>query len=57
MVGSQVQLLGGRLLPARLEVIPADNPTHRTIIEYRALAFDLPLPEDFFSLQNLKRVK
>lgn len=57
MVGSQVQLLGGRLLPARLEVIPADKPRHRTVIEYRSLRFDLPLPEDFFSLQNLKRVK
>jgi Outer membrane lipoprotein-sorting protein len=57
MQGSQIRLLGGRLLPARLEVIPAEHPAHRTIIEYRSLRFDLPLAEDFFSLQNLKRVK
>ena len=57
MRGSQIRLLGGRLLPARLEVIPADNPSHRTIIEYRSLQFDQPLAEDFFSLQNLKRVR
>jgi outer membrane lipoprotein-sorting protein len=57
MQGSQIRLLGGRLLPARVEVIPADNPRHRTIIEYRSLQFDLPLAEDFFSLQNLKRVR
>jgi outer membrane lipoprotein-sorting protein len=57
MQASQIRLLGGRLLPARLEVIPADNPAHRTLIEYRSLQFDMPLPEDFFSLQNLRRVK
>jgi outer membrane lipoprotein-sorting protein len=57
MKGSNIQMLGGRLLPARMEMTPADNPRNRTIIEYRALAFDVPLEESFFSLQNLKRVK
>jgi outer membrane lipoprotein-sorting protein len=57
MLGSQIRLMGGRLLPSRLEVRPADNPANRTIIEYRSLEFDMPLAEDFFSQQNLKRVK
>jgi outer membrane lipoprotein-sorting protein len=57
ILGSQIRLMGGRLLPARLEVRPADNPANRTIIEYRALEFDLALTEDFFSLQNLRRIK
>ena len=57
MKGSNIRMLGGRLLPARMEMTPADNPRNRTIIEYRSLAFDVPLEESFFSLQNLKRVK
>jgi outer membrane lipoprotein-sorting protein len=57
MKGSDVRMLGGRLLPARMEVTPADNPKNRTIIQYRSLAFDLPLEDSFFSLQNLKRIK
>ena len=57
MKGSNIRMLGGRLLPARMEMTPADNPRNQTIIEYRSLAFDVPLEESFFSLQNLKRVK
>ncbi|MCX2739813.1 outer membrane lipoprotein-sorting protein [Pontibacter anaerobius] len=57
MKASDIRMLGGRLLPARLEVTPADNPRNRTIIEYRQLAFDVPLEDGFFSIQNLKRIK
>ena len=57
MKASDIRMLGGRLLPARMEMTPADNPENRTIIQYRNLAFDVPLEDNFFSLQNLKRVK
>jgi outer membrane lipoprotein-sorting protein len=57
MKGSDIRLLGGRLLPARMEMTPADNPKNHTIIEYRSLTFDVPMEEGFFSVQNLKRVR
>ncbi|MER2996691.1 outer membrane lipoprotein-sorting protein [Pontibacter populi] len=57
MKASNIKMLGGRLLPARMDMTPADNPQNHTIIEYRSLKFDVPLEDSFFSIQNLKRVK
>lgn len=57
MYGKNIKTLGGKLLPARLEMIPADQPGQKTIIEYLSLSFDKPMDDNFFSLQNLKKVK
>ncbi len=57
MVLSAIKEIGGRLLPTHLEMIPAENPGHKTIIDYLNLAFDVGLKESFFSLQNMKRVR
>lgn len=57
MVAGEVQLLGGRLLPARMEMIPADKPGQKTVIQYRSIIFDQPLPEGFFTTQNITRVR
>jgi len=57
LVLSDIKIMGGRTLPARLEMIPADNPRQKTVIVYSALEFDVGLKEDFFSMQNMKRVR
>lgn len=57
MLGKNIKTLGGKLLPAVLEVIPADKPNQKTRIEYLALQFDQPIKESFFSVQNMKKVK
>jgi outer membrane lipoprotein-sorting protein len=57
MYGKNVKLLGGKLLPSVLEVVPADEPGKKTIIEYLRLEFDKPMDDAFFSMQNMKRVK
>ncbi|MDH4089173.1 MAG: outer membrane lipoprotein-sorting protein [Cyclobacteriaceae bacterium] len=57
MVLSDIKPIGGRVLPCRLEMIPSDNPKQKTVIEYLDLEFDLNLEEDFFSMQNMKRVR
>lgn len=46
--------LGGRLVPARLTVVPADKPDERTVITYRDLRFDVGLTPAFFSLRALR---
>jgi hypothetical protein len=46
--------LGGRLVPARMDVIPADKPEERTTLIYHELDFDIGLDESFFSLRNLR---
>ena len=57
MIGSKVQMMGGRMLPAKLDMIPADNPKQRTVFEYSHLEFDIKIEDSFFSLQNMKRVR
>ena len=55
--GKDIKMLGGKLLPAVMEVIPADEEGHKTIVEYLSIEFDKPIKEQFFSVQNLKRVR
>lgn len=57
MLGKDVKNFDGKLLPARLEVIPAEEEGNKTIIEYLSLAFDEKISDSFFSVQNLKRVR
>ncbi|MCB9080641.1 MAG: outer membrane lipoprotein-sorting protein [Lewinellaceae bacterium] len=57
MVGKDIKMLGGKLLPARMEVTPADKPGQKTIVEYLSLSFDKPIDDSFFSIQQLKRVR
>lgn len=57
MVGSNIKDMDGRLLPAKLEMTPSDKEGHKTIIEYLSMKFDEPMNDDFFTEQNMKRVK
>lgn len=57
MVLSDIKTMGGRIIPTRLEMIPADEPQNKTVIEYFKMEFDLGLLQSFFSLQNMKRVR
>lgn len=57
LILSEIKNMGGRILPSKLEMIPADNPKQRTVIEYMNQEFDIGLKEDFFSMQNMKGVR
>jgi hypothetical protein len=54
MVFSDFKVMGGRVVPARMVVTPADKPGESTTIIYRSLAFDVGLEPSFFSLRNLR---
>ncbi len=57
MMAGDIKLLGGRLLPAKMEMIPMDKKGHKTILIYDQLKFDIALDESFFTTQNMKMVK
>ncbi len=57
MILSAIKEMGGRLLPTHLEMIPADEPGNKTVIDYISLEFNVGLQESFFSLQNMKRIR
>ncbi len=55
MTFDQYQRMGGRLVPARMTVVPADKPEEVTLVLYQSLEFDIGVDETFFSLRNLRR--
>jgi len=56
MYGKEVKTLGGKLLPSILEMVPAEEEGHKTIVEYKSLDFGVDLETSFFSVQNMKRI-
>lgn len=57
MEGSEIQEIGGRLLPTRMEMNPVEQEGEKTVITYQNIAFDIDISENFFSIQNMKRVE
>lgn len=54
---SDIKMLGGRMLPAVMEYIPVDKEGHKTVITYKRADYDVPITTDYFSFQNMKRVR
>ncbi|QXD13780.1 outer membrane lipoprotein-sorting protein [Rhodocaloribacter litoris] len=57
MVTTRAGEMGGKVIPIVMEVIPADKPGHKTVMEQLSIEFDKPIPDDFFSIQNMKRLR
>ncbi len=57
MILSDIREMGGRVIPTRMDMIPAENPEHRTVILYNDIQFDIGIREDFFSIQKMKRIR
>ncbi|BDS13829.1 outer membrane lipoprotein-sorting protein [Aureispira anguillae] len=55
--GQNIKEIGGRLLPTKMVLIPADEEGHKTIMEYQSIEFDATFDARFFSTQNMKRVR
>jgi hypothetical protein len=55
MLYEDIGNLGGKRLPRRIKVIPADKPDELTEISYAEMEFDVEIPDRTFSLQALRR--
>ncbi len=55
--GSEIKEAGGRVLPTVLTMVPADKPGYKTVFKLIEIEFNKPIPESFFSLKNIKRVR
>ncbi len=55
MTFSEFKMMGNRLLPATMRLVPEDDPGEYTELIYQDITFDLELDPSFFSLQNLKK--
>ncbi len=51
------KLMDGRLIPSRIEIVPANEDGKKTVLYIEDMKFDIDLPESFFSQQKMKRVR
>ena len=52
-----VKRMGDRDIPSRIEVIPVNKKDQKTVLEINKMTFNQPISEDYFSQQNMKKVK
>lgn len=53
----EIAMMGGRMIPTRVEMIPMDKKNQKTEIVYRNLVFDKPIADTFFTLQQMKTLR
>ena len=56
-LGKEVKTFDGRELPSIMEIIPEEEPDNRTLITIVSIEFNIAINENFFSQQNLKRIR
>lgn len=54
---SLIKKMGNREIPTRMEIIPADDEGKKTVLEFIDLVFDEPLDDNFFTQQNMKKIR
>lgn len=52
-----IKNMGGRDVPAVLEIIPATKPGHKTILTTTKADYQIKLQQSFFTIQNLTNVR
>jgi len=57
MFGQKIKEMGGRTMATKMVLEPADKEGHKTIMEYEDITFDADFDNDFFSVQNMKRLR
>jgi len=57
MIGSQIAEFDDREIPSVLTVEPAEDEDQKTVLEYQNLDFNIDINQDFFSIQNMKRLR
>lgn len=52
-----IKSFDGRTLPSIMEIIPADEEGNKTIVTINDMKFNIALNNNFFSQQNMKRIR
>ncbi len=54
---TNIKNIGDRIMPTLFEITPEEKKNQKTTMEFSNIEFDLPINDDFFSIQNMKRVR
>jgi outer membrane lipoprotein-sorting protein len=57
MNGLDVKVFDGKKLPSVMEMNPVEKKGQKTVIRYHELKFNIDVKEDFFTTQNMKRLR
>lgn len=57
MKGSDVRVLGGRAITSRVEMTPVDKQGNKTVLIYESIKFDKPIADEFFSVQQMQKLR
>ncbi len=55
--GSKPEKMDDRTILTYWEMVPADEPGNKTILDYKKMDFNIDISQSFFSEQNMKRVR
>lgn len=55
--GTDIKMLGGKLLASRIEMTPVGKKGNRTVFIYNTLEFDKEIADNFFTPEKLKTIK
>ena len=56
-LASKIAVFDDRQLPSLLEIVPADEPGNKTVVTVKKMKFNIKTDQNFFSQQNMKRLK
>ena len=57
ILGMDVKTIGGKLMPSKMEVIPANKKGQKTQMIYTKAEFDIEIDDEMFTIQYMKRLK
>lgn len=57
MQAYDLKMMGGREIASRMEIVPQEEEGHKTIITYHSMEFDKAISDNFFTIQNMKRIR
>ena len=57
MLGKDVKMIGDKMLPTVLEMVPVEEEGHKTVMRYSELKFNIDVSDSFFSTQNMKKIR
>ncbi len=55
--GMDLKTMDGRLIPTTIELVPAEQEGHKTVLKITEIKFNITVEESFFSQQNMKTIR
>jgi len=54
---SEIKSMNDRDIPTRMEMVPAGEKNKKTVVEILSAIYEQPIPDSYFSIQNMKVVR